>query len=845
MTIQDQTELETLTIPSVFNLSQEIIDVAVEQREHTVKDFLGRYRLIAQGTIPAGGNGGDIVLNLPLLELLLQLQTVREKLKGFTFLRCPVKLRILYSITPTTSGGVRVIQAPDIDAAFLLTLLTTQLRQSQFPNQVFPVSVLPNVEVTLPWISQYTHRNLTNDFPTPQHYILALTSPLSHPISYVAYAAMDTDDPEFSLTQATPAVPFFDTFALSKEEEKMLQEYRNRQPESRSTTEARATSGGLSGITGMIGNVASTLSGIPVIGSIASTIAPIANLASGIFSAFGFSRPNNEEPTKVVKLDPLSSHVNCDNTHTTHTFGVQMLNKVEHLDGAFGTNTDDMSIAKIVRRPNLIGSFSYSTSSPFRSVLFAIPVSPFMGCDISLPSNAGTDSIPWRLTHQAFVAAMFRNWLASIVFNIHIFCNSFQNSKLRFVIAPSHFNNSIAGLSIDDSNSVVVNFGSNTSHQIKFPEVTNRLFLQCATANYSQPGIPLAVADENNSLGTFFILLEAPLHVTSDVVTPTVYGIIESFMTDSRFFAMSDLPLMPGRVASLRDNEKEDDVGHAAVTSDLPPISEPVVSSQVDEKEDNTERVAISLSGTYAETNLPSSSDTVAHNIVTATNLDANKNNLKAYSTCSGEAIISLRQIATQFTAPTLVEVPSPTNVAADGTVLTVIRPFISLYTNFVGAARYVDKLDYISSLYCFRRGSMHVRIMSNRSRKMLFGTLTSLPMYANGTAKISSFLPEINNANTIVNCGRHIPVPTDLEGVMDFHVPYYQPYHCVRNTPANSVTANNNAIPHAIIVRRDVTDILRISRAIGDDFSYGYIISLPDFEFYRGISAIQPPPPL
>lgn len=816
MTIQDQTELETLTIPSVTTLSSEITNVAVEERDHTVKDFLGRYRLIAQGTIPAGGNGGDIVLNLPLLDMLLQLQSVREKLKGFTFLRCPIKLRILYSITPTTSGGVRVIQAPDIDAAFLLTLLTTQLRQSQFPNQVFPVSVLPNVEVTLPWISQYTHRNLTTNFPVPQHYILALTSPLSHPISYVAYAAMDTEDSEFSLTQATPAAPFFDTFALSKEEETMLQEYRNRVPESRSLTEARATSGGLSGITGMIGNVASTLSGIPVIGSIASTIAPIANLASGIFSAFGFSRPNNEEPTKVVKLDPLSSHINCDNTHTTHTFGVQMLNKVEHLDGAFGSNTDDMAIAKIVRRPNLIGTFSYSTSTPFRTVLYSTPVNPFMGCDTPLPPGSGGTASPWRLTHQAFVAALFRNWLASIVFNIHIFCNSFQNSKLRFVIAPSHFTSSIAGLSIDDSNSIVVNFGSNTSHQVKFPEVTNRLFLQCSTANYSEPNVPPAIANSNNSLGTFFILLEAPLHVTSDVVTPTVYGIVESFMTDSRFFGMADLPIMPARSASRR----------------------------IDEDDEHTERVPISLSGTYAETNLPSSSDTVAYNIVTATNLDANKNNLKAYSTCSGEAIISLRQIATQFTAPTRVQDAAPANIAADGTTVTSIRPFINLYAEFTGLERFIDKLDYISSLFCFRRGSMHIRIMSERSRKMLFGAMTSLPFYADGTTRFSNHLPLINN-NTIVNCGRHIPVPTDLEGIMDFHIPYYQPYHCVRNTPANSVTANNNAIPHAVIVRHDATDTLLVSRAIGDDFSYGYVISLPDFEFYRSYQSIQPPPPL
>lgn len=63
-------------------------------------------------------------------------------------------------------------------------------------------------------------------YPNPQNLIIARTSPSSAPVSVSVYARFRTEDPDFSLTQPTAALPFFNTFSLTEEEEEVIQKMR-------------------------------------------------------------------------------------------------------------------------------------------------------------------------------------------------------------------------------------------------------------------------------------------------------------------------------------------------------------------------------------------------------------------------------------------------------------------------------------------------------------------------------------------------------------------------------------------------------------------------------------------
>lgn len=797
LTIHDVNEPKIVDIPNQEVLTQQITSVGMEAREHDIRDFIARHRIVAQGNIGAGGAPGDLIQSLAFPDALLADTTIREKVKGFLHLRSNIEILIIFTAPPTAAGGLRICTAPDMDPDFLKVRTRTPLQQSQFPNKIYSVSELPAIRMRIPWISQYTHRDLLRDYPNPQRLLAFLATPISLPISYLIYAAFSTNDDDFSLTQPTPAKPFFDTFTLTNDELQFLTQYRQGLTDipkltNQSLTEAKATQNGLSGIAGTISSAAQTLSKLPLIGSVASTIVPVANFAKGLFSAFGWSKPNNEKPTEPMKIVPATSQVNCDNTHTSHTFGVQTLNRVETTQGTYGASTDDMAFEKFLRHPNLIREFSVSTSDLPKKIITAINVRSISGCDYE-GSTQPNNTVTARLTHQQFITNLFQYYYASFVYNFYFFTTQFHSLKVRFVIAPGWFNVNVLPPHIDDSNSIVVNFGANTTHQVKFPAVLNKQFLINAQWYAKENLSAFAPAGEDNSFGTLFAIVEVPMQVTSTIVSPTVYGICEHFMLDSRFMQMLDLAFTPIEPGESAPNDVLTDIKL--------------------ENQSNT---------TYAEETLPSSSATVETNVIPSHNLDAKHSPNKAYAICAGEVIVSVKQIISQFTTPRQLPTGSHQKIS--------YYPFYTAYSPLNAVQS--DKIDYISSAFAFRKGSANVRyfFVKPRDAPINFVINSTRENQLTNSRIVATPLPTVVSLERAPL--RTIPIITKLEGIADLHVPYYQPFHMVRNNPQifGETTTKNQPQKISIDFTSDPEDNIWVSRAMGDDFSFGYIIGLPEF---------------
>jgi hypothetical protein len=801
------------------SLPTSITDVAVEDRDHSIHDFLSRPRVLAQGTIPAGGAINDLILSLSFPNDLLTLTSIREKLKGFLYLRSDIIVNIIFTVAPTTSGSFRAIIAPDLDPSFLNTRTRNAIVTSQFPNHIINVADMPNLVHTIPWISQYTHRNLTDQLGNAGYYRLYRLTPTSAPVSYIVYASFDTQNSNFSLTQATPAAPRFAPLSVSQsdfdliknlkylspdEKVKLAKTYPSLKYDAHVKTESAATNFGLSKIASATGALASTLKGIPLLGSVAQTVVPIANLAANIFSAFGFSRPNNEQPVKPYKLHPAHDNVTSDGTHTSHTFAMQNLNTVKTSPGTYGSETDDLALARIYRHPNFTGSFTISTSQTYRQVIGYIPMDGFEGVGFSMPTDDDLVSIANNitLTHQSYCMMLFKYWLAKIVINVHVFATQFHSVKLRFIIAPG-YHDSVLPPFVDDSNSVVVNFGKNSFHQIKFPEVTNRQFLLNRHADHFVPPFDTRTIASNVSLGSLFICIEVPLLTMNDTVSPTIHGITEHFFEDARFMVPLNFPIVP-------------QLAHSPTKSVLP-----IVNAHIE-----------SLYVTTANTSS-------SNNSVVSSNMDAPKHNFTAYEQTSGEAIVSLRQFATQFTEPLLAISPETLPGAAPYINYDPFRTFY-LDPDFPNDT-HSDKLDYILAPFAFHKGSRHVRIYFASGDSSATYLSACLDTIARVTNRITVAASRI--LHPFAQTQRVVPIVKSLEGVADFHLPYYQPYHMVRNQPANSpLLSDNHADPLTLIIRPTVNFPYYFSRAVGDDFSAGYLCGLPPFTITGSIAARIPP---
>lgn len=310
----------------------------------------------------------------------------------------------------------------------------------------------------------------------------------------------------------------------------------------------------------------------------------------------------------------------------------------------------------------------------------------------------------------------------------------------------------------------------------------------------------------------------------NDTVSPSITAVIEHFFEDARFMVPLNYPILPQLTPIATTTQPTPDK--------IPTIKAPTTNQQSQDKaltvKAHIESIYVATSNTNSTTNSQVSN-----------NLDAPKHNFTAYEQSSGEAIVSLRQFATQFTEPLQAVVPtiSPGNIG-----LIQYDPYRTYYLDTAAVENtQSDKLDYILSPFAFHKGSRHVRVY-------LSSTATTPNYFSailDSTPEVTSRITSLDTISTAPHAQtqRVIPVVKPLEGIADIHLPYYQPYHMVRNQPANSTLISaNHADPHILSFRATANSPYFISRAAGDDFSAGYLCGLPPYCIAAAATSRLPP---
>jgi hypothetical protein len=846
LTIEDVQVTEDLTIVKPTPLPTSLVNTGVEIRDHTIKDFISRPRVVAQGTIAAGGLNNDLVIDLKFPDALLTLEPIREKLKGFQFLRSDIIIKVNFTAPPTVSGSFFGIIAPDMTGAQLALRTRDLVSTSQFPNKIVNIAKMPSLEFTLPWVSPYTHRNLMTEEGSNGSFQLRRIFPSSGIIRYIVFASFDTNNVNFDLSQPTPAIPIFPPTTLTIDQRQMLDKIscfnstqvekfqklcRNAGKEPKDSTTQKppkdtpliaplhhplefpdnatlyqiqeeeklkqeqltahqhAVMNGLAPFGGPVLQLADVVYDKVFTHSLDSTKLPsltqqcshIYNSFADFFSMVGRPRLTNTTATEKRKLVPMEANINYNEPNTSHSFGMNSNNFVKTDLGTYGSSEEELNFSHIISRPNYLTNFQISNSDTYRSVLAAIPMDGFAG---DVPTSALTTS-NISLTHQGFIMNLFDSWLASINLDIHVFATQFHSVKLRFVVAPGHYTSSITGLEIDDSNSTVINFGENSFHQVKFPEITNRLFLKNRFIA-SVAGSPnFSTLSSNTSLGTFFILTEIPLVLTNDVVSPLIYGMVQHYFEKARFAKPATIGLLPQSIV-------------------IPPITRLKAHSK-----SNVYSYSPVRNTTSVQTGGPS-----------ASNEDPPKDDHCAYSAGIGESITSLRQFCTQFTSP-LYFSPDVVNRR-----FVTYNPFTPISLSSETSSSSADKLDYLLSPFAFTKGGRHARVYFPDGYSPSVTFFNSITEDTGGAARLDSSIYATPTGNDF-RSQRLIPIYKILEGLADIHIPYYSNFNMVPNLPDSDFTPFEST---SIRVVTPVGNSFAWSRACAEDFSAGWLVGLPPY---------------
>lgn len=825
LTIEDVQATEDLTIVSPTDLSKKIVNTGVEARDHSIKDFISRLRQVSQGTIAAGGSNNDLIFDLKFPDSLLTLAPIRQKLKGFQFLRSDIIIKVNFVVPPTVSGSFRGLIIPDLPADQLANRTRNLTASSQFPNKIINIAEMPSLTFTLPWVSPYSHRNLMTTEGANGSFQLRRIFPSSGIIRYVVYAAFDTSSSNFDLSQPTPAVPLFAPLLLSSEQDRLLSQIAKFTPEQHDKFRKLVRNRDKTPSPKPLPPIKNDIPTIPKANSLSqgpqsldeevleylkqnslidlsiyaahsghSTNLPILtkyakhiyNSFSDFFAEVGRPKLTNTTATEKRKLVPMEANINYNEPNTSHSFGMNSNNFVNTDMGTYGSSVDELSFDHLISRPNYIKSFVVDVSDTYQKVLLALPMDGFAG-DVPPSTNPVTDV---TLTHQAFIMNLFDSWLASINLDIYLFATQFHSVKLRFVVAPGHYSDSIVGLEIDDSNSTVVNFGQNSFHQVKFPEITNRLFLQnrfVAAMN----GVASATSPTSaTSLGTFFILVEIPLVATNDVVSPALFGMVEHYFEKARFAKPATLPILP----------------------QAPPVPPP--PTVIYKSYSNIYSYAPDRNATSVQTGGPS-----------ASNVDPPKDDHCAYAAGAGETITSLRQFCTQFTSPLF--------YTADVSRRAVTyNPFTPLEVTDPDASTAADKIDYLLSPFAYTKGGRHVRVYFPDGYNPSVTFFSSKTTGTGGSSRITSDVLTLPTGFDFQS-QRLIPVYKILEGLADIHAPYYSNFNMIPNIASPTTLAPYDTT--SIRVVTPPSNSFAWSRSCAEDFSAGWLIGLPPFVINNG----------
>lgn len=159
-----------------------------ENRDHTIKDFLERRRMIESSVVAAGGAPGDRIYTIDLMDRLLNIDAIKEKINGFFLFRADVELEFLFAASPQVSGGFIIYYAPDISPTSLANRTEVVRQISQFPMNIINISTVKNFSMKAPFISPMIARNLMTNQGRNGTIGLHRLVPTTAPISVTVWA---------------------------------------------------------------------------------------------------------------------------------------------------------------------------------------------------------------------------------------------------------------------------------------------------------------------------------------------------------------------------------------------------------------------------------------------------------------------------------------------------------------------------------------------------------------------------------------------------------------------------------------------------------------------------------
>lgn len=420
-----------------------------EEDVQDIKDYLARPRMIASGDISAGA-GVLTYLNIPtsagLRNLVNPVQW--DRLKGAVGIRATLKFTLTVTATPFHQGILNLNwqYGTDVDA-FPAQCRTTHLPLAyNLPHVLLDMAHSTMVSLEVPYVSwlEYFPIELRNE-PTQFYGVVGIMKQTNPRV------AVGQNPPEFALYLSLHDVEVVGTQPYITRSV-TLQAGSSGKARGLSKANQELKKGGLiSKALESTANVARAVSYVPGLNVIGGTADWFLRSASKVASAFGYSKPNDENKPERFNRLTYAGDTHVDVPFQGFTTTPFQTNKLA-INSALGCTDDDhMAFDYVLTKPSLIFRGQMSTTTTSGDLLYGSTVCPnvFWYRDreiagtptgnLALPHVAGGSVNSFFPSTLLYVGDNFRYWRGDLKFKVTFSKSTMHAGRVQFAYIPDPF----------------------------------------------------------------------------------------------------------------------------------------------------------------------------------------------------------------------------------------------------------------------------------------------------------------------------------------------------------------------------------------------------------------------
>jgi len=205
----------------------------------------------------------------------------------------------------------------------------------------------------------------------------------------------------------------------------------------RNSESEQMNTGTISSALSLVSEVADSVSSVPFISEFAKPVAWASDLAAGLASMFGFSKPLIESPQNIVIPRSLMYSVNQDGVDGSYPLGASAVNQVSLSSSFAGTNIDEMSMKFLCEVPAYVLTFALQTADLPGDQLTTFEVGP---ADLYFDENVAAGAAIYQLRTYpplGYIGQLFRFYRGSIKLHLKIIKSDYHSARIIMAFNPT------------------------------------------------------------------------------------------------------------------------------------------------------------------------------------------------------------------------------------------------------------------------------------------------------------------------------------------------------------------------------------------------------------------------